>query len=60
MKVYLVDIENYDFDSNPVTWENEKFISESEIQTNVFTLEDFEKLFNSNAIDQSNSVIRFI
>ena len=59
IRVYLVDVCNYEFDTSPLTWDNEKFMSEAEIQGNVFTLDFFEKNYNDyNLI--VDSFIRFI
>lgn len=59
-RIYLVDVYNYEFDTVPTTWNDEKFISESEIQGNVYSLEGFVKHFNAKAIDSLESYIRII
>lgn len=56
-RIYLVDYCNYEFDTNIVDWDDDKFISEAEIQGNVYTLKGFEKSFNKGEI-VSESFIR--
>ena len=59
MRIYIVDVNMYDFDTSPSTWSDEKFISEAEIQGNVYTLKSFEKNWNNENI-VFDSFIRFI
>jgi len=59
-RVYAVDSFNYEFDSNPKDWEESKFISEAEIQGNVFSLAEFQNQVNSGDFNIENSQIRFI
>lgn len=59
IKVYLVDVCNYEFDTSPLIWDDNKFINEVTIQGNVFTLSSFQKHYNDyNLI--VDSFIRFI
>ena len=64
IRVYIVDVDIYKFDTSPTTWSDEKFISEAEIQGNVFTLKSFEKEWNEQFIFSEHisfdSHIRFI
>lgn len=59
IKVYLVELENYEFDTSPKTWDNEKFISEAEIQGNVYSLNFFADEWNNENII-FNSFIRIL
>jgi len=59
-RVYVVDTYNYEFDDTPENWEDEKFISESEIQGRVYTLQGFQEAFNLEEINSSIDVIRII
>jgi hypothetical protein len=59
-RVYGIDIQNYEFDTSPKTWDDKKFISEAEIQGNVYSLEGFITAFNKTEINQDNLIIRFI
>lgn len=59
IRVYLVELDNYEFDTNPLIWSNEKFISEAEIQGNVYSLKKFQDEWNiENLI--INSYIRIL
>ena len=58
-RVYLVDVENYEFDTSPSTWDDEKFINEAEIQGNVYSKENFENECNNDNISPY-SFIRII
>lgn len=60
IRVYLVDIYNFEFDDSPKDWDDEKFMSESEIQGNVYTLEGFQDTYNDGDINGENSYIRII
>lgn len=59
IRIYIVDVNMYEFDTSPVTWSDEKFISEAEIQGNVYTLKSFEKKWNNENV-VVDSFIRFI
>jgi hypothetical protein len=59
IRVYGIDLENYEFDTFPGSWEDEKFISEAEIQGNVWSLQGFERDFNEDSLNQNNLFIRF-
>lgn len=59
-RVYGIDLENYEFDTHPRTWDSEKFMSEAEIQGNVWSVKGFEKDFNEENINQNNLIIRFV
>lgn len=60
IRVYLVDIYNFEFKDSPKDWNDEKFILESEKQNNVYTLEDFQDNYNEGDINGENSYIRII
>lgn len=49
-KVYLIDLIDYEFDSSPLTWDDEKFKAESKIQGNVYSLDSFVKQWNCENI----------
>jgi hypothetical protein len=51
IRVYLIDIDNYEFEEVPTIWEDEKFISEAEIQGNVFSLKGFQEAFNNEELN---------
>jgi hypothetical protein len=51
IKVYLIDIDNYEFEEVPTVWKDEKFISEAEIQGNVFSLKGFQEAFNNEELN---------
>lgn len=59
-RVYGIELENYEFDTHPRTWDSEKFMSEAEIQGNVWSVKGFEKDFNEETINQNNLIIRFV
>lgn len=60
-RVYIVNVDNYEFDTNPIEWDNEKFISEAEIQGTVYSLQGFADNFNSSeSISSFTDVIRII
>jgi hypothetical protein len=59
-RVYVVDTDNYEFDTSPRTWDDEKFISEAEIQGTVYTLSTFQEAFNYGDINTFTDIIRFI
>ena len=59
-RVYTIDIENYEFDTSPVFWNDEKFMSEAEIQGGVYSLQGFQEDFNSECVNCSTTLIRFI
>ena len=59
-RIYCVDVQNYEFDTAPQTWDDEKFMSEAKIQGNVYSVEGFVKAFNKTEINQDNLIIRFI
>ena len=59
IRIYIVDVNMYEFDTSPATWSDEKFISEAEIQGNVYTLKSFEKNWNNENV-VFDSFIRFI
>ena len=60
IRVYLVDIYNFEFDESPKDWNNDKFMTESEIQGNIYTLEGFQDAYNDGDINGENSYIRII
>ena len=49
-KVYLIDLIDYEFDSSPLDWSDEKFKNEAKIQGNVYSLSSFVKEWNSENI----------
>ena len=59
IRIYIVDVNMHEFDTSPATWSDEKFISEAEIQGNVYTLKSFEKNWNNENV-VVDSFIRFI
>jgi hypothetical protein len=59
-RIYCVDVQNYEFDTAPQTWDDKKFILESEIQGNVYSIKGFITAFNKTEINQDNLIIRFI
>ena len=59
-RVYVVNIDNYEFDTSPKTWDDEKFMSEAEIQGTVYTLPTFQEAFNYEDVNTFTDVIRFI
>ena len=59
-RVYVVDTDNYEFDESPKNWDDEKFMSEAEIQGTVYTLNGFQKAFNYEDVNSFTDVIRFI
>ena len=59
IRVYMVDVTMQVFDSSPARWSGEEFISEAEKQGSVYTLEYFEKEWNSANI-KLHAFIRFI
>jgi len=59
-RIYCVDVQNYEFDTAPQTWDDEKFMSEAEIQGNVYSLKGFVKAFNKTEINQDNLIIRLV
>lgn len=61
LRIYFVDaIINYDFDTSPLTWTDEKFISEAEIQGNVYSVEGFVEAFNNDVIFSDCGFIRIL
>lgn len=61
-RVYIINNEDFEFDTHPESWSDEKFISESEIQGGVYSLKGFQKEFNENCqvINANVHIIRFI
>ena len=59
-RVYGIDLENYEFDTHPRTWNSEKFMAEAEIQGNVWSLKGFEADFNEDYLNQTNLFIKFV
>jgi hypothetical protein len=59
-RIYCVDIQNYEFDDNPINWSDEKFISEAEIQGNIYSLKGFVTAYNKSEINQDNLIIRLV
>ena len=45
IKVYVVDVQNFSFDTFAIHWTDEKFISEAEIQGSVYSLKKFQNAF---------------
>jgi hypothetical protein len=60
IRVYVVDTYNYEFDTSPKTWDDEKFMNEAEIQGKVYTLQGFQEAFNLEEINSAIDVIRII
>ena len=62
IRVYLVDFYNYDFDDNnsPSDFSDERFMSETEKQGNVYSLSGFQDAYNEGDINGENSYIRII
>ena len=61
-RVYVINVQDFEFDTHPESWSDEKFISESEIQGGVYSLKGFQKEFNENCqvIHANVHIIRFI
>ena len=59
-RIYVIDIDNYEFDTPPIKWNDGKFMSEAEIQGGVYSLEGFEEAFNSGYINSETYFIRII
>jgi len=59
-RIYLVDYSNYEFESDPTEWSDEKFISEAEIQGNVYSLEGFQESWNFGYGVVTESTMRII
>lgn len=60
MRVYIVNVYDFEFDESPTTWEDSKFISEAEIQGRVYTLPFFQEAFNGGEINTVREIVRFI
>ena len=60
IRIYLVDYCNHEFDSDPSEWDDEKFISEAEIQGNVYSLEGFQESWNFGYGVETESTLRII
>lgn len=60
IRVYLVNVDQYEFNTNLKTWDDDKFISEAEIQGNVYTLKGFERSFNTGEVSTDNCIIRVL
>lgn len=59
-RVYVVNVENYEFNDSPRSWDDERFMSEAEIQGGVYTLNGFQEAFNDETVNSSVEFIRFI
>ena len=60
LRIYFVDVINYSFDTLPSTWSNEKFVSEAEIQGNIYSVKGFVEAFNNNEIHSDCGFIRIL
>ena len=59
-RVYVVNVEDYEFNDSPRSWDDERFMSEAEIQGGVYTLNGFQEAFNDETVNSSVEFIRFI
>ena len=59
-RVYVVNVEDYEFNDSPRSWGDERFMSEAEIQGGVYTLNGFQEAFNDETVNSSVEFIRFI
>lgn len=59
VRVYLVNVDDYEFNTSPTEWTDDRFIAEAEIQGSVHTLEGFQKAFNRGEINIEVNFIRF-
>lgn len=59
-RVYVANVENYEFNDSPRSWDYERFMSEAEIQGGVYTLNGFQEAFNDETVNSSVEFIRFI
>lgn len=59
-RVYIINVENFEFHTHPPSWDDEKFMVEAEKQGSVYSLEGFQKAFNSQDVNTVIDVIRFI
>lgn len=58
IRVYKINTSDYEFDTSPTQWSDEKFIREAEIQGGVYTLKGFEEAFNSKKVSTIMDFIR--
>lgn len=59
-RVYVIDTFDFDIDVVPTSWDDERFMSEAEIQGSVYTLNGFQEAFNDETVNSSVEFIRFI
>lgn len=59
-RVYLINLDEVEFDKGYHSLTDEEFIKISESQGLVYSLNGFQAQFNQNEINQFNTVIRFI
>lgn len=60
IRVYVVDLGEYQGDKNVYSLGNLEFMQEAERQGNVYSLRGFENDYNYDFINTSNSIIRFV
>lgn len=58
IRVYKINTFDYEFDTSPTQWSDEKFIREAEIQVGVYTLKGFEEAFNWQEVSTVMDFIR--
>lgn len=58
IRVYGIDVQNYEVNDLVCDWDDEKFMAKAEEQGNVWSLTGFEDAFNEGIINQSNLIIR--
>lgn len=58
IRVYKINTFDYEFDTSPTQWSDEKFIREAEIQGGVYTLKGFEEAFNWQEVSTVMDFIR--
>lgn len=59
-RVYIINVEDFEFHNHPPSWDDEKFMVEAEKQGSVYSLEGFQKAFNSQDVNTVVDIIRFI
>ena len=59
-RVYLVDLTKIEYSISPRYWDDEQFITVSEEQGSVYSLEGFQNAYNNDENNQNNTIIRII
>lgn len=60
IRVYKINAFDFEFNTSPTQWSNEKFIQEAEIQGGVYTLKGFEEAFNKQEVSADIDFIRIL